>query len=60
MSSAVAHVCAFVWVVQEIAHAWEEYNRLEQSVEQLRLVLQAHMAHSDTSQVGLFSDSIKL
>ncbi|KAM4734365.1 pleckstrin homology domain-containing family A member 7-like isoform 3-T3 [Anableps anableps] len=37
-------------VSTEMAHAWEEYNRLEQSVEQLRLVLQAHMTHSDTSQ----------
>uniref|UniRef100_A0A1A8EGM7 Pleckstrin homology domain containing, family A member 7a n=1 Tax=Nothobranchius kadleci TaxID=1051664 RepID=A0A1A8EGM7_NOTKA len=34
----------------EMAHAWEEYNRLEMSVEQLRTVLQAHMNHSDTPQ----------
>uniref|UniRef100_A0A1A7W785 Pleckstrin homology domain containing, family A member 7a n=1 Tax=Iconisemion striatum TaxID=60296 RepID=A0A1A7W785_9TELE len=34
----------------EMAHAWEEYNRLEASVEKLRTVLQAHMNHSDTAQ----------
>uniref|UniRef100_A0A1A8HFB9 Pleckstrin homology domain containing, family A member 7a n=1 Tax=Nothobranchius korthausae TaxID=1143690 RepID=A0A1A8HFB9_9TELE len=34
----------------EMAHAWEEYNRLETSVEQLRTVLQAHMNHGDTPQ----------
>ncbi|MEQ2245962.1 Pleckstrin y domain-containing A member 7, partial [Ilyodon furcidens] len=37
-------------VSTEMANAWEEYNRLEESVEQLRLVLQAHMTRSDTSQ----------
>ncbi|MED6244817.1 hypothetical protein ATANTOWER_024986, partial [Ataeniobius toweri] len=37
-------------VSTEMANAWEEYNRLEQSVEQLRLALQAHMTRSDTSQ----------
>uniref|UniRef100_A0A8C3AED9 Pleckstrin homology domain containing, family A member 7a n=1 Tax=Cyclopterus lumpus TaxID=8103 RepID=A0A8C3AED9_CYCLU len=30
----------------EMARAWEEYNMLERSVEQLRTVLQAHMNHS--------------
>uniref|UniRef100_A0A3Q3JPR1 Pleckstrin homology domain containing, family A member 7b n=1 Tax=Monopterus albus TaxID=43700 RepID=A0A3Q3JPR1_MONAL len=30
----------------EMALAWEEYNQLERSVEQLRTVLQAHMNHS--------------
>uniref|UniRef100_UPI0037E8AA36 pleckstrin homology domain-containing family A member 7 isoform X2 n=1 Tax=Semicossyphus pulcher TaxID=241346 RepID=UPI0037E8AA36 len=30
----------------EMAHAWEEYSRLERSVEQLRTVLQAYMNHS--------------
>uniref|UniRef100_A0A668TLC3 PH domain-containing protein n=1 Tax=Oreochromis aureus TaxID=47969 RepID=A0A668TLC3_OREAU len=34
----------------EMAHAWEEYSRLENSVEQLRLALQAQMNHSSTSQ----------
>uniref|UniRef100_A0A3Q3NE10 Pleckstrin homology domain containing, family A member 7a n=1 Tax=Mastacembelus armatus TaxID=205130 RepID=A0A3Q3NE10_9TELE len=34
----------------EMAHAWEEYNRLERSVEQLRTALQAHMNHSTTTQ----------
>ncbi|KAA8590323.1 hypothetical protein FQN60_014257, partial [Etheostoma spectabile] len=34
----------------EMAHAWEEYNRLERSMEQLRMVLQAHMNHSATPQ----------
>ncbi|XP_006782444.1 pleckstrin homology domain-containing family A member 7-like isoform X4 [Neolamprologus brichardi] len=34
----------------EMAHAWEEYSRLENSVEQLRLALQAQMNHSATSQ----------
>lgn len=43
----------FVWVLQEMARAWEEYSRLEQSVELLRLALQAYMTHNDTSQVGL-------
>uniref|UniRef100_A0A3Q0QPX4 Pleckstrin homology domain containing, family A member 7a n=1 Tax=Amphilophus citrinellus TaxID=61819 RepID=A0A3Q0QPX4_AMPCI len=33
-------------VSTEMAHAWEEYNRLENSVEQLRLALQAQMNHS--------------
>ncbi|XP_015239993.1 PREDICTED: pleckstrin homology domain-containing family A member 7-like isoform X7 [Cyprinodon variegatus] len=37
-------------VSTEMAHAWEEYNKLEQSVEQLRVALQTHMTHSDTSQ----------
>ncbi|KAK5605358.1 hypothetical protein CRENBAI_025557 [Crenichthys baileyi] len=37
-------------VSTEMANAWEEYNRLEQSVEQLRLALLAHMTRSDTSQ----------
>ncbi|XP_047241933.1 pleckstrin homology domain-containing family A member 7-like isoform X3 [Girardinichthys multiradiatus] len=37
-------------VSTEMANAWEEYNRLEQSVEQLGLALQAHMTRSDTSQ----------
>uniref|UniRef100_A0A8C9ZQL3 Pleckstrin homology domain containing, family A member 7a n=1 Tax=Sander lucioperca TaxID=283035 RepID=A0A8C9ZQL3_SANLU len=30
----------------EMAHAWEEYSRLERSMEQLRMSLQAHMNHS--------------
>ncbi|XP_074533086.1 pleckstrin homology domain-containing family A member 7-like isoform X3 [Halichoeres trimaculatus] len=34
----------------EMAHAWDEYSLLERSVEQLRLVLQAHMNHSTTHQ----------
>ncbi|KAF7647279.1 hypothetical protein LDENG_00174760, partial [Lucifuga dentata] len=34
----------------EMAEAWEEYSRLEKSVEQLRTVLQAHMNHSATPQ----------
>ncbi|XP_070687250.1 pleckstrin homology domain-containing family A member 7 isoform X2 [Pempheris klunzingeri] len=34
----------------EMAHAWEEYNMLERSVEQLRTALQAHMNHSATPQ----------
>ncbi|XP_035858588.1 pleckstrin homology domain-containing family A member 7-like isoform X2 [Sander lucioperca] len=34
----------------EMAHAWEEYSRLERSMEQLRMSLQAHMNHSATSQ----------
>ncbi|XP_041650751.1 pleckstrin homology domain-containing family A member 7 isoform X3 [Cheilinus undulatus] len=34
----------------EMAHAWEEYSRLERSVEQLRMVLQAQMNHSATHQ----------
>ncbi|KAM3609595.1 uncharacterized protein V6R79_017630 [Siganus canaliculatus] len=37
-------------VSTEMALAWEEYNRLERSVEQLRMVLQAHMNHSATPQ----------
>uniref|UniRef100_A0A3B4FXD9 Pleckstrin homology domain-containing family A member 7-like n=1 Tax=Pundamilia nyererei TaxID=303518 RepID=A0A3B4FXD9_9CICH len=37
-------------VSTEMAHAWEEYSRLENSVEQLRLALQAQMNHSSTSQ----------
>ncbi|XP_039664112.1 pleckstrin homology domain-containing family A member 7-like isoform X2 [Perca fluviatilis] len=34
----------------EMAHAWEEYVRLERSMEQLRMALQAHMNHSATPQ----------
>ncbi|XP_078112696.1 pleckstrin homology domain-containing family A member 7-like isoform X2 [Sander vitreus] len=34
----------------EMAHAWEEYSRLERSMEQLRMSLQAHMNHSATPQ----------
>ncbi|KAM4572869.1 pleckstrin homology domain-containing family A member 7-like isoform 1-T1 [Odontesthes bonariensis] len=34
----------------EMAQAWEEYNSLEESVEQLRTALQAHMDHSATPQ----------
>ncbi|KAM9568670.1 pleckstrin homology domain-containing family A member 7-like isoform 32-T34 [Salvelinus alpinus] len=34
----------------EMARAWEDYSRLESSVEQLRAVLQAHMNHSATPQ----------
>ncbi|KAF3855198.1 hypothetical protein F7725_023253 [Dissostichus mawsoni] len=34
----------------EMAQAWEEYNRLERSMEQLRTALQAHMNHSATPQ----------
>ncbi|CAG5957554.1 unnamed protein product [Menidia menidia] len=34
----------------EMAKAWEEYGRLERSVEQLRTALQAHMEHSATPQ----------
>ncbi|XP_036962110.1 pleckstrin homology domain-containing family A member 7-like isoform X1 [Acanthopagrus latus] len=34
----------------EMALAWEEYSRLESSVEQLRMALQAHMNHSATPQ----------
>ncbi|XP_062244999.1 pleckstrin homology domain-containing family A member 7-like isoform X3 [Platichthys flesus] len=34
----------------EMAQAWEEYSRLERSVEQLRMVLQTHMNHSATPQ----------
>ncbi|XP_028440753.1 pleckstrin homology domain-containing family A member 7 isoform X4 [Perca flavescens] len=34
----------------EMAHAWEEYIRLERSMEQLRMALQAHMNHSATPQ----------
>lgn len=37
--------------MQEMALAWEEYSRLERSVEQLRTALQAHMNHSATPQV---------
>ncbi|XP_030587068.1 pleckstrin homology domain-containing family A member 7-like isoform X2 [Archocentrus centrarchus] len=37
-------------VSTEMAHAWEEYNRLENSVEQLRLALQAQMNHSASTQ----------
>ncbi|XP_026030894.1 pleckstrin homology domain-containing family A member 7-like isoform X5 [Astatotilapia calliptera] len=37
-------------VSTEMAHAWEEYSRLENSVDQLRLALQAQMNHSSTSQ----------
>lgn len=43
--------CVCVCFMQEMAHAWEEYNRLERSVEQLRAALQAHMTHSTTTQV---------
>ncbi|CDR00621.1 unnamed protein product, partial [Oncorhynchus mykiss] len=35
----------------EMARAWEDYSRLESSVEQLRAVLEAHMNHSATPQV---------
>eukprot|EP00063_Salmo_salar_P005300 XP_013980135.1 PREDICTED: pleckstrin homology domain-containing family A member 7-like isoform X16 [Salmo salar] len=34
----------------EMARAWEDYSRLESSVEQLRAVLQARMNHSATPQ----------
>ncbi|XP_060932948.1 pleckstrin homology domain-containing family A member 7 isoform X2 [Limanda limanda] len=34
----------------EMAQAWEDYSRLERSVEQLRMVLQTHMNHSATPQ----------
>ncbi|XP_073327417.1 pleckstrin homology domain-containing family A member 7 isoform X3 [Pagrus major] len=34
----------------EMALAWEEYSRLERSVEQLRMALQAHMNHNATPQ----------
>ncbi|XP_076002932.1 pleckstrin homology domain-containing family A member 7-like isoform X2 [Genypterus blacodes] len=34
----------------EMTQAWEEYSRLERSVEQLRAALQAHMNHSATQQ----------
>ncbi|XP_070964677.1 pleckstrin homology domain-containing family A member 7-like isoform X8 [Oncorhynchus clarkii lewisi] len=34
----------------EMARAWEDYSRLESSVEQLRAVLEAHMNHSATPQ----------
>ncbi|XP_069018038.1 pleckstrin homology domain-containing family A member 7 isoform X2 [Embiotoca jacksoni] len=34
----------------EMTLAWEEYSRLEKSVEQLRMALQAHMNHSATPQ----------
>ncbi|XP_062418986.1 pleckstrin homology domain-containing family A member 7-like [Pungitius pungitius] len=34
----------------EMAQAWEEFGRLERSVEQLRTALQAHMNHSATPQ----------
>ncbi|KAM9376763.1 pleckstrin homology domain-containing family A member 7-like isoform 2-T2 [Pholidichthys leucotaenia] len=37
-------------VSTEMAQAWEEYSRLEASVEQLRTALQAHMNHSATMQ----------
>ncbi|XP_036002460.1 pleckstrin homology domain-containing family A member 7 isoform X3 [Fundulus heteroclitus] len=37
-------------VSTEMSHAWDEYSMLEQSVEQLRMALQAHMTHGDTSQ----------
>nr|XP_046250290.1 pleckstrin homology domain-containing family A member 7-like isoform X3 [Scatophagus argus] len=37
-------------VSTEMALAWDEYNRLERSVEQLRTALQAHMNHSATPQ----------
>ncbi|KAM9352652.1 pleckstrin homology domain-containing family A member 7-like [Symphorus nematophorus] len=36
----------------EMAHAWDEYSRLERSVEQLRTALQAHMNHGATPQKG--------
>ena len=47
----VCNLSLCVCVVQEMAHAWEEYSRLERSVEQLRTALQAHMNHSATPQV---------
>ncbi|XP_029379561.1 pleckstrin homology domain-containing family A member 7-like isoform X4 [Echeneis naucrates] len=34
----------------EMAQAWEEYSKLERSVEQLRAVLLTHMNHSSTPQ----------
>ncbi|XP_047188995.1 pleckstrin homology domain-containing family A member 7 isoform X9 [Scophthalmus maximus] len=34
----------------EMAYAWEEYNRQETSVEQLRSALHTHMTHSATPQ----------
>ncbi|KAK2842651.1 hypothetical protein Q5P01_012851 [Channa striata] len=34
----------------EMAQAWDEYSRLERSVEQLRTALQAHMNNSTTPQ----------
>lgn len=46
-------VCSFLFGVQEMAQAWEEYNRMERSVEQLRTVLRTHMNYSDTPQVSL-------
>lgn len=46
-----ACVCVCVCLMQEMAHAWEEYSRLENSVEQLRLALQAQMNHSASTQV---------
>lgn len=44
-----------LYVMQEMALAWEEYSRLERSVEQLRMALHAHMNHSATPQVRLAS-----
>lgn len=44
-------VCVSAYCLQEMAHAWEEYSRLEKSVEQLRTALQAHMNQSTTTQV---------
>uniref|UniRef100_A0A3B4T5Z1 Pleckstrin homology domain containing, family A member 7a n=1 Tax=Seriola dumerili TaxID=41447 RepID=A0A3B4T5Z1_SERDU len=32
----------------EMAQAWEEYSKLERSVEQLRMALHTHMSHSST------------
>ncbi|KAK6318538.1 hypothetical protein J4Q44_G00118290 [Coregonus suidteri] len=47
----VVHIRAEISSVStEMARAWEEYSRLESSVEQLRTVLQAHMNHSTTPQ----------
>uniref|UniRef100_A0A3Q2PXL3 Pleckstrin homology domain containing, family A member 7a n=1 Tax=Fundulus heteroclitus TaxID=8078 RepID=A0A3Q2PXL3_FUNHE len=37
-------------VSTEMSHAWDEYSMLEQSVERLRMALQAHMTHGDTCQ----------
>lgn len=38
-------------VTQEMTLAWDEYRRLERSVEQLRAALQAQMDHSAAPQV---------
>ncbi|KAF0040411.1 hypothetical protein F2P81_006309 [Scophthalmus maximus] len=37
----------------EMAYAWEEYNRQETSVEQLRSALHTHMTHSATPQANV-------